>query len=136
MAYSDVLVHRGRAIASVGRTPDLDDMVYGDAGVEEVEIPTEFACCIFLPLGSEEPTGRGRGVREPTLLYATRNVAGEMTMLRKEMSVEVLAPELNAAEGLPGDEWVRWELRGAPQPFGPPGQEPIGLQAIVKRIDD
>lgn len=106
---------------------------------EFIQEPAEgvpFDCCLFLPQGTESSDGRGRKVREPTLLYAPEDDALAPTALNPDHELLIVAPELNAAEGRPADTAVRWMVVGAPQPFGKPGADVIGFQATLRRIDD
>ena len=136
MPFFDVLVHRATPIVTrQGPAPDVADWVEGDYGEPE-EVPgAPFDCVLFLPQGSSSPEGRGRRVREPTLLYADY-ADGTPVALPDESQVDVVAPELNRAEGRPEDAAVRWQVVGQPQPFGKPGFDVLGYQATLRRVED
>lgn len=131
MPFLDVLVHRGVPLQTVSS----GEWVEGERVAEPVA-GTPFDCVLFLPQGTFSGEGRGRRVKEPTLLYSPENDVGAPVALSAEDEVLLSAPELNVAEGLPGDAQVRWQLTGDPQPFGKPGEDPIGLQATLRRVDD
>lgn len=136
MSFKSILVHRARPVGTRARALDPSQWVDGDPGAVEEEMPA-FACCVFLPQGSETGTGRGRNVREPTLLYGERDLVGNPVALRPESSVLIVAPELNVAEGLPAETELRWEITGSAQPFGRPGRSPVvGFQVTIRRITD
>ena len=48
----------------------------------------------------------------------------------------IVAPELNVAEGLPAETAVRYRIAGEAQPFGKPGNDIIGRQLTLVRVDD
>lgn len=95
-----------------------------------------FDCCLFLPQGTEAPAGRGRRVKEPTLLVPTEAQDGAVLELKATDELLLTAPELNVAQGLPEDAQVRWMIVGAPQLFGRPGDDVIGGQATLRRVED
>lgn len=131
MALENVLVHKATPVR-MSRTGGWVEGEY----VEEPVAGTPFDCCVFLPLGQESGAGRGRQVREPTLLYGPLNDAAAPVALSAEDELLVVAPELNVAEGRAADAQVRWMVNGAPQPLGKPGDDVIGFQATLRRIDD
>lgn len=131
MPFLDALVHRATPWS---RVPD-GEWVEGERVTDSVEgVP--FDCVLFLPQGTESAGPRTRKVREPTLLYAPEDDRGGVVGLFPEDEVDVIAPELNRAEGWEEDRAVRWQVVGAPQPFGKPGDDVIGFQATLRRIDD
>lgn len=129
MPFLDVLLHTAR----VWRTVEQGPLVDGEREVIQ-EWSAPFACCLFLPLGTETGTGLGRQVREPTLLYDPVDVLGEVVALRPEEELLLVAPELNVAEGRLAEEEVRWMVNGAAQPFGRPGDDVIGFQVALRAL--
>lgn len=133
MPLEDVLVHT----ATPWRTVEARELVEGDVDVEEAP-GTPFACCLFLPQGVEDaPNPRGgRQVRRPTLLVGPEDDLGQPTALSHEDELDVIAAELNLAEGRPADAAVRWQVDGSAQPFGPPGEDVVGYQVALVKVDD
>ena len=131
MPFLDVLVHRAVAVTRV----QTGDWVEGER-VSEPLVGTPFDCVLFLPQGTEDASPRGRKVVQPTLLYAPEDDLGVVVALTPEDELHVTAPELNVAEGRAADAALRWQVVGAPQPLGKPGEEPIGFQATLRRIED
>lgn len=131
MPYLDVLVHTAR----VGRRIVGTEWVEGEySEVEEFGPP--FDCCLFLPQGTESPEGRGRRVREPTLLIGPDDQAGDPVAVEATDELLIVAPELNLAEGMAAETEVRWTVVGSGQPFGKPGNDVIGLQLTIRRVVD
>lgn len=145
MAFGDVLVHVATPVVRrrSGAAEDVwvegqrisGDWVEGSLPSGDVA-GTPFDCCLFLPMGTEQPTGRGRQVTEPTLLFEPFDQSGAPFGLTAEHYLLIVAPELNAAEGLAADTAVRYTVQGRPQPFGRPGADVVGLQASLRRVDD
>ena len=133
MPYLDVLVHRATPMRRV--LDPITGWVEGER-VDTLTPGTPFDCCLFLPQGTEAGTGRGRKVTEPTLLVAPEDDFGAPVALDPDDELHIVAPELNAARGLPADTSERWMVVGAPQPFGKPGEPIIGSQATLRRVDD
>lgn len=134
MPFEDVLVHRATPLLSTKGDPDT--WVEGESA-DEQEVPgSPFDCCLFLPQGSEDGEKRGRGVREPTLLFLPENDEGEPVALSREDQLDVVAPELNVVEGRAADAVVRWQVAGAAQPFGKPGEDVIGFQVTLRKIGE
>lgn len=132
MPLEDILVHTARKWALT----EGETWVEGEYEEGESFGP-EFDCCLFLPQGSKAGAGRGRMVREPTLLFSPEdNVGGAPVALKPEDEVYVVAPELNLVEGRAEDAEVRWMVNGAAQPFGKPGEDVIGFQVTLRRIED
>lgn len=134
MPFDDVLVHT----ATPWVTVEAGELVDGDTDAEE-RPGTPFDCCLFLPQGAEEsgtPRGGSRQVKRPTLLVAAEDRTGAPVSLAKEAELDIVAPELNAASGLPSETAVRYQVDGSPQPLGRPGDDIIGFQAQVKRVED
>lgn len=131
MAFGDVLVHVAVPLSRV----EGGEWVEGERVAEVVE-GSPFACCLFLPQGSESGEGRGRRVREPTLLYGPVDSVGGAVALSAEDEVLVTAAELNVAEGRDSGAAVRWMVVGQPQPFGRPGSPVVGFQAALRRVED
>ena len=132
MAYGDVLRHRGVKVETteganwVGGEPDTND---------DAPSSVSFGCHVFLPLTADQPVPRGtRRVTEPTLLLPTLDDSGQPLVLKPESKVNVTCPS--------EPEHVRvliegsWQIQSGPQPFGPPGNQAVGQQAIVKRVTD
>lgn len=131
MALEDILVHRATPISEV-RTGGWVEGEY-----DEEPLPgTPFDCVLFLPLGTESSDGRGRRVREPTLLYGLTDDSAAPVALNAEDELLIVAPELNVAEGRASAAEVRWMLVGAPQPLGKPGEDVLGFQATLRRVED
>lgn len=132
MPIGTVLEHTAWPVRSVEEGPWVD----GERDVEPTE-GAPFDCALFLPLGEEPQTPRGgRSVKRPTLLYEPEDRLGAQIELSHEDELLIVAEELNVAEGREEDERVRWQVNGAPQPFGRPGAEPVGFQAALVRVDD
>lgn len=101
----------------------------GDAG-EPVDGP-QFPCLLFLPLGSEDSSQpRSRKITRPTVMWDPADVAGDAPRASGELLI--LAAELAPVMGAPA---VLWQIDGEPQPFGPPGETLVGMQANLKRVD-
>jgi hypothetical protein len=130
--YDDVLVH----VATPVRRTSTGAWAEGERVATETE-GTPFACCLFVPLGAEEASPRGgRTVRRPTLLVSTLDEAGVPVSLAAEDELLILAPELNASLGAAAGERVRWQVSGGLQPFGRPGDSPVGGQVELTRVED
>ncbi|HEX7088737.1 MAG TPA: hypothetical protein VF192_01295 [Longimicrobiales bacterium] len=135
MPYGDVLVHR--AIPFV-RAETGGEVVEGeDSGAGHDVRGTAFACCLFLPDGTEQAAGgRSRRVKRPTLLISPVDELGAPVAVSHEDELLIVAPELNAAEGLPADAEVRYQVQGSGQPFGRPGFAIIGKQLTLSRVEE
>jgi hypothetical protein len=138
MALEDVLVHTAtpwRKVDDRADAPDEADWIEGEPGADdqEPERGTPFPCVLFLPLGSEEAgRPRARQVSRPTMLFLPERDDGSTVDVTGNDELLISAPELAAWTGAAEQ---RWQVDGAPQPFGPPG-EVIGLQATVLKVDD
>lgn len=125
MPLDDVLVHTGRPVSPEQAGPKVD----GKAVIEDVP-GTPFDCVLFLPSpGGEEDRGR-RVVKRPTLLMGPEDRAGERVALSGQQKVLVTAPELT------GGDPVLWQVEGNVQAFGKPGEDVIGSQATLRRVED
>lgn len=132
MPFQDALQHRAVPVSRVS----AGEWIEGER-VSEPVVGTPFDCVVFLPQGTEEGgSPRGRRIRQPTMLYDPEDDLGDMVSLRAEDEVLVTAPELNEAEGRAVDAQVRWLVVGDPQPMGKPGDDVIGFQATLRRIED
>lgn len=133
MPYEDILVHTAWPLVTEEEGEEVD----GDVDAAE-RFGTPFGCCLFLPQGVEDaPNPRGgRQVRRPTLLVAPEDDLGQPVALPHEAELDVMAAELNLAEGRPIEARVRWQVDGSPQPFGPPGEDIIGAQVALVRVED
>lgn len=132
MPLADVCLHRGT------RYEDRESGGYveGSSDVGPVAVQS-FACCLFLPLGDEVPDARGgRQVRRPTLLVMPLDEVDAPVALGPKVIVGIVAPELNVAEGLAPDVEVRWQVQGSAQPMGKPGDDIIGFQVNLLRVED
>jgi hypothetical protein len=78
----------------------------------------------------------GRRIIQPTLLYEPFRADGSAVGLRAEDELDVTAPELNLAQGDPAGRAVRWQVVGAPQPLGRPGDDPVAVQATLRRVEE
>lgn len=143
MAYDDVLVHTAVPVKPTQAADDPDtagvderNWIEGEpddsgASAEGGTPGTPIDCCLFLPLGTEEKPRRGRRVvTVPTLLFAVEDTAGVEVQLSPADQLDVTAPEVT------GPDPIRWQVDGGVQPFGPPGEDLIGKQVAVKRVDD
>lgn len=99
-------------------------------GPEPVDGP-QFPCFLFLPLGTEAPGPRSRKITRPTVMWDPAEIAGGKDP-RADDELFIVAPELAPVLGAGS---FRWQIEGAPQPFGPPGQPVVGVQANLKRVD-
>ena len=135
--FEDILVHRGKVPERPGE---------GGTWIEGEWVPNppvpgpEFDCCLFLPEpGAEDVAPQvplGRRIVQPTLLYAPYTISGAYVALKAEDELDVRAEEINRVEGRAEDAFVRWQVVGNPQPFGRPGDEPVGLQAALRRVEE
>lgn len=128
--YDDVLVHVAQPVRTETGTTWIEGV---PEETEQTPVTGEqFPCCLFLPLAGEQIPPRGRRVvKVPTLLMATYDNAGNSVSIGPADELLVTAPEL------PGHATpVRYQVDGAPQPFGPPGEELVGLQVTLKRVED
>lgn len=146
MAYEDVLVHTATpyyttVVPDDEDTTDIDESNWIEGEPDDTgntpspgggAAGTPFACCLFLPQSPEQGPPRGRRVvRVPTLLMAPEDNEGTALMLSPADTVSITAPEL------PGHaNGVLYQVEGEPQPFGPPGDDLIGMQATLKRVED
>lgn len=146
MPLEDVTVHRAWPLRQTQPDePGGGEWVEGE-WVPDVAPDAEdargvgFDCCLFLPIGDEEEAATrviyGRNVTRPTLLYLPEDDAGNAVALTHEEELLIVAPEINVTEGRAADAEVRWAVQGRPQPFGPPGEDVIGLQARLARVED
>lgn len=120
--YEDILVHTGRTIVTVAAAEKTSSGRAVQSETEpDADTPT-WECCLFLPRPSAEEDRGQRKVKRPELLL------DPAVEVEAEDRVEVLAPELT------GPGFVRWEVEGDPQPFGPPGEELVGKLALVRRV--
>lgn len=137
MPYPDVLVHLGYPIRSKQETGSWVEGEWVAEDNPDAADAVPFECCIFLPQGQETAdNSRSRKIREPLLIYGPEDTAGRPVALIPEDVVDVVAPELNYVEGRDADARVRWRIAGAAQPFGPPGEDVVGSQVTVRRIED
>lgn len=97
----------------------------------EPQLTAAFPCFLFLPLGGEDPGPRSRKVTRPTVMWDPAEVIGEHPTPEDELHIE--APELAPVTG---GGVVRWQIEGDPQPFGPPGEAVVGVQATLKQVRD
>lgn len=137
MPLEDVLVHVATPVRMKAALTAAEDWIEGEFAEEPDATGTPFACCLFLPQGTESSgSGRTRKVTEPLLLYGDLDQDGDPVALKADDELLIVAPELNVAQGLAADASVRWMVNGAPQLFGRPGDEPLGGQITVRRIED
>lgn len=129
MPFPDILRHSGVRI----REQKSGEWVEGSRDVGPVE-SQPFDCILFLPPPGGETNRRGRQVKRPTLMYEPIDVTGADFGLKKTDSVRLTAAE----EDPPVRALIEgvWEVDGDPQPFGPPGEVVVGLQATLKRVSD
>lgn len=133
MPYASVLVHQAVPITLVRS----GDRIEGERDESEVEGPP-FPCALFPPAGyggtagggTSAATGipRGRRSNEPLLLLPSPDDpdAPDLTGVNKV--------RFTSLPGLP-DFWLgTYDLVAPPQPFGRPGQSPVGQQAYLNRV--
>lgn len=125
MALEDVCVHTARPVQSEASGPKVD----GRPQVSVVE-GTPFECCLFLPAPGGEDERQGRRVRRPTLLMLPEDTAGERLEVKAKQRLRITALEVT------GPAAVEWQVEGDPQPFGKPGDDLIGWQATLRRVED
>lgn len=148
-ALGDLLVH----VAIPTRyeeDPGVGEWIEGEPGPQGPEPVTgvAFPLVLFLPLGTEEAPGtespRGRKVSRPTIMFEPLRPLGwpqqpgTPITLGADDELLIFAPELAQFFEQVAGEAIgtgRWQVEGAPQPFGPPG-EVIGVQANVKQVRD
>jgi hypothetical protein len=133
VALEDVCVHR----ATRYELRESGAYVEGSVDLAPVAVQS-FACVLFLPQGDEESGGSrgGRQVRRPTLLALPFDEDGAETVIPAKARLGVVAPELNVTEGRDADAELLWQVSGSAQPFGPPGETVVGLQATLVRVED
>lgn len=137
MPYEDILVHRATPLRTLTPDADEDDWAEGDYSPVPDTPGTPFDCCLFLPAGQPQPTAAlGRQVRVPTLLCSPEDDLGVPPVLAPEDELDIVAEELNVQEGRAPDAAVRWQVEGTGQPFGKPGEDVIGSQVTLKRVDE
>lgn len=91
-----------------------------------------FPCFLFLPLGQEEAGPRSRKVTRPTVMWDPAELPVGVESPRADSELVITAVELAPAAGA---DTVRWQIEGQPQPFGPPGEPVVGVQASLKRVE-
>lgn len=139
MALSDVCVH---VATPLRETEDKGDWVEGEYRTSGKVPGTPFDCCLFLPIGEEESGGGtavrqgGRQVTRPTLLFLPEDHAGAQVSVNRELELLIVAEELNLARGMAANASERWLVDGDPQPFGKPGDDVIGYQARLSKVDE
>jgi hypothetical protein len=103
----------------------------GDA--PEPTLLASIPCYLFVPLGTEEQSARSRKITRPTVMWDPADItpAGAESP-RADDELLITAIELSPATGA---ETVRWQIEGQPQPFGPPGEAVVGVQANLKRVE-
>lgn len=137
MPYEDILVHRAIPLRTVTPDRDEEDWVDGDYSPVPDTEGTPFDCCLFLPAGQPQPAAPlGRQVRVPTLLCAAVDDEDKPPVLAPEDELDVIAEELNLQEGRAADARVRWQVEGTGQPFGRPGDDVIGAQVTLRRVEE
>lgn len=133
-----VLVHSARRLRVEDDTEP--EWIEGEPGDGPRPVAGEpFPVVLFLPLGTEETARpRSKQVARPTLLWepvnANTGAAVETITADDELLILAadLAPYFEQAPDEP-DGTGRWQIDGAPQPFGPPGTV-IGVQAVLKQV--
>jgi hypothetical protein len=127
VAFEDALEH----VAVPRVTVEQVGWIEGEPEEDRDRPGIPFACVLFMPLGPEQSASRGaRVVKRPTLLCSYLDHDGNVVSLSPKDKLDVTAPKLT------GPDPVRWQIDGSVQPFGPPGDETIGSQVILKRVDE
>lgn len=106
------------------------DRIEGEFDVSR-ELGTPFGCFLQLPQ-SEEDSASARGrrqIRRPTLLFRSKDMAGDVIDLRGEDELEILAPLLT------GPEPVLWQVVGRPEYLAAP-RRLVGFRARLRRVED
>ena len=91
-----------------------------------------FKARLFLPSAGAAPDsldtqgGRRKMIKQPTLLFALRDVDREAVQVSAEFRLDVDSPELGRAV---------WEVRGDPEPLRKK-RRVIGYYATLKRTDE
>jgi hypothetical protein len=134
MGIKKVMVHTASIVRNVVPASPFGDLVDGDRGAVEADV-LSFPCLLILPEGTETPTGRGRRVTAPTLLYEPY-VGAEPVALKAQDELHIIAREQNVAQGLPELTEVRWTVQTVPQTLGRPGKRVKAVQATLQRVDD
>lgn len=133
MPLQDVLVHR----ATPMKRTLADPFSWADGERPDAQVAgIPFDCLLLLPAGTEDNAGRGRKVTAPTLFYGDGDDTGAPIALRAEDELLVVAPELNIAQGDPENLAVRWLVNGAPLVLARPGDDAIGAEVKLRRVDD
>lgn len=114
------------------------DWIAGEPGDGPEPVPGDgWPCYLFLPLGQEEPGPRSRKITRPQVMFDPAEMPAGEAAPSADDELLILAPELagffvQAAEE--GEGVGRWQVDGAPQPFGPPGVQVIGVLANLKAV--
>jgi len=131
-----ILAHTATPVRVV-EDADSEDWVEGepDESPDPVAVDAEaFPCILFLPNAPsgdapEQTWKPSRVVSQPTVLYDPKRLTGEQP--KNGEVLRVRAPEL---EPFTGGVEVDWTVDSDPQPFGPPGRQPVGVQVTLKRV--
>lgn len=132
MALADRFRHTLRIVTTAAEGPVIEGQ--RDEG-EVFSAPVR--CLLTTAGGDEQASASGRRtVAGPTLLCAPRDtsVPSNPTALGRGSVVEVTAPEIHAAQGLPDP--YRYEVQGRPRPLARPGSPPMGFNVTLSSVED
>ena len=130
MALADRLHHTMRIVRGTATGPVIEG--HRDEGET---FSGTIRCLLTTAPAPEQASASGRRtVTTPTLLCAPTDTAGNATALGAGDVVEISAPRIHHAEGLPDPS--RYEVDGRPQPLARPGSPPMGFNATLSRVGD
>jgi hypothetical protein len=122
MSLRSAMVDRARALAAVQTNYRVQGMT-----VVEATVGPWFRCRLTLPEANVDASRpRRRAVINPTLLYGTKDTAGEPVTLTVDTRVEVDSPELGRAV---------WAVVSEPSPLRRK-RRVIGYEAHIERVEE
>lgn len=124
MALADRFEHTMRIV----RTTGSGAVIEGQRDVTEVlSAPVDCLLTTAPAPGEDTPVGR-RTRTTPTLL------SDGTAPIKMGDILEISAPEIHAAEGLPDPS--RYQIDDRPQPLARPGDAPMGFNATLTLVQD